>query len=177
MMQPADPRNGDHLTLGGWLYLSPEGRIPIQREVRAEVVVIGNVVLEDAPKMEFSENDQVIGALASNRADDSLSVRVLPGGSRSGDDLSDAHSSNSGTKVGAVDGIAVAEEIAGDRITTRKSFDHLLRRPLGRRMTGHVEVHNAPAVVGEDDEAEQESKSGRGNDEEVTSGGVTEMIL
>ncbi len=41
--------------------------------------------------MVFSEKDQVIDALASNRADNSLSVRVLPGRSRSGDDLSDAH--------------------------------------------------------------------------------------
>ena len=34
--------------------------------------------------MVFSENDQVIGALASNRADDSLGVRVLPGRLRCG---------------------------------------------------------------------------------------------
>ncbi len=76
MVQAADLRNGDHLTLGWWLYLPWEGSVPIQGEMRAGVVVVGNVVLEDAPKMRFSENDQVIDALASNRPDDSLSVRV-----------------------------------------------------------------------------------------------------
>ncbi len=109
MVEAADLWNGDHLTPGWWLYLPPEGRVPLQREVRAGVVVITDVVLEDVPKMVFSENDQVIDALASNRTDDSLSVRVLPGRSRSGDDLSDAHSLNSCTEVGSIDGIAVAE--------------------------------------------------------------------
>ena len=155
MMKTADLRNGDHLTLGWWLYLPWEGSVPIQGEVRAGVVVVGNVVLEDALKMRFSENDQVIDALASNRPDDSLSVRVLPGGSRSGDDLSYAHSLNSCMEVGAVDGIAIAEEIAGNQGVARKGLDHLLHRPLGGWMGSDVEVHNAPAVVGEDDEAEQ----------------------
>ena len=105
--------------------------------------------------MEFSENDQVIGALASNRADDSLSVRVLPGGSRSGDDLSYAHSLNSCMEVGSIDRIAVAEEIAGNQGVARKGLDHLLRRPLGTGMRSNVEVNDTPAVMGENDEAEQ----------------------
>ncbi len=155
MMQPADLRNGDHLTLGWWLYLPWEGSVPIQGEVRAGVVVVGNVVLEDALKMRFSENDQVIDALASNRPDDSLSVRVLPGGSRSGDDLSYAHSLNSCMEVGSIDRIAVAEEIAGNQGVARKGLDHLLRRPLGTGMRSNVEVNDTPAVVGEYDEAEQ----------------------
>ncbi len=155
MVQPSDLRNGNHLTLGWWLYLPPEGRVPLQREVRPGVVVIGNVVLEDVPKMGFSENNQVINALASNRADDSLSVRILPGGSRCGNNLSYVHSPNSCTERGSVDRIAVTEKIAWSRISARKSFDQLLRRPLGRRMTGHVEVHDLPAVMGEDYEAEQ----------------------
>jgi hypothetical protein len=123
--------------------------------MRAGVVVVGNVVLEDAPKMRFSENDQVIDALASNRPDDSLSVRVLPGGSRSGDNLSYAHSLNSCTEGGSIDRIAVAQEIAGNQGVARKGLDHLLYRPLGSWMRSDVEMHNAPAVVGEDDEAKQ----------------------
>ncbi len=119
------------------------------------MVVVGNVILEDAQKMGFSENDQVIDALASNRADDSFSVRVLPGGSRCGNNLSYVHSPNSCTEVGSVNRIAVAEKIAWSRISARKSFDQLLRRPLGRRMTGHIEVDDSPAVMGEDDEAKQ----------------------
>ena len=66
MMKTADFRDGDHVTRRRWLYLPPEGRIPLQGQMWAGVVVVGSIVLEDAPKMVFSENDQVIGAFASN---------------------------------------------------------------------------------------------------------------
>ena len=155
MVQAANFRDGDYLTHGWWLYLPPEGRVPMQGEVRTGVVIVSDVAPQEDPKMVFSENDQVIDALASNRADNSLGVWVLPGRSRSGDDLSNAHSLHSCTEIGSVDRIAVAEKIAGNHGVARKGLDHLLRSPLGRRMTGHVEVHNTPAVVCEDDEAEQ----------------------
>ncbi len=79
MVQAADLRNGDHLTLGWWLYLPWEGSVPIQGEVRAGVIVVGNIVLEDATEMAVTKNDKMVEALPTDRPDDPLGVRILPG--------------------------------------------------------------------------------------------------
>jgi hypothetical protein len=44
-------------------------------------------------------------------------------------------------------------------------------------MRGHVEVNDTPAVVGKDNEAEQEQKCGRGDDEKIAGGSGVEMIV
>ncbi len=79
MMQDTDLRDGDHTTPGGRLWLSAERRVPVQRQVGSTVVVIDDVVLEDASQVLIIENDQMVEALAPDRPDDSLSVWVLPG--------------------------------------------------------------------------------------------------
>ena len=51
------------------------------------LVVVADVLLENPPEMVLAEDDQVVHAFAPDRADDSLSVGVLPGGLRGGNDL------------------------------------------------------------------------------------------
>ena len=54
---------------------------------------------------------------------------------------------------------------------------HLLRSPLRRRARGDVEVHDAPALVRNDDEHVQNAK-GRGHDhEEVHADGAVQVVL
>ena len=43
-------------------------------------------------------------------------------------------------------------------------------------MDGDVGVDDAPAVVGQHDEAEQEPDSGSGDDEEIAGDGVAEVV-
>jgi hypothetical protein len=57
-------------------------------------------------------------------------------------------------KARAVDAIAIAQEIPWS-LVPGKGFDHLLRRPLGGRMLGDVEVYDTPPLMGEDDEDEE----------------------
>ena len=47
--------------------------------MRADLVVIGSILLEHATQMGFVEHDQVVEGFASNRADEALDVAVLPG--------------------------------------------------------------------------------------------------
>ena len=57
-----------------------------------------------------------------------------------------------------------------------KGLPDLLRGPCCGRMSGDVEMEDAPAVVGENHETEEQAESGRGNDEEIAGGGVAEVV-
>jgi hypothetical protein len=50
----------------------------IQAEMMRRQLAIGKVVRQDAKEMAFVEDDDVIGALALNRFDDSLDLRASP---------------------------------------------------------------------------------------------------
>jgi hypothetical protein len=54
-------------------------RIFVEREMRASPVIVRKVAGQDAAQMRFAEDQNVIQALASDRADEPLRERVLPG--------------------------------------------------------------------------------------------------
>ena len=75
MMQPADVWNRDHLATIRWLHLACNRRVVVQRQVRAGVMIIVEVIGEDPLQVALVEHDEVVEALAADRADDSLDVR------------------------------------------------------------------------------------------------------
>jgi hypothetical protein len=66
-------------------------RVALQRKMNAGAVVVREVTREDPAQVGFVDCDQVIQALSTNRADQTLNVRGLPGRSRRDDDILDAH--------------------------------------------------------------------------------------
>jgi hypothetical protein len=44
----------------------------------SDLVVIGSVVLQNAPQLSLVEHDQVIEALAPDRSDEAFDVAILP---------------------------------------------------------------------------------------------------
>jgi hypothetical protein len=46
--------------------------------MRPEPIVVGGVILQNAPQLRFVEHDQVIEAFAPDRSDEALDVTVLP---------------------------------------------------------------------------------------------------
>jgi hypothetical protein len=84
----------------------------------------------------FVEHDEEIEAFAANRADDALAEGILPGSARCGDDLANAQALDPALEVGAVDGIAIAEQVGGagrSRPGTRgRSVEPSTRRWAGR---------------------------------------------
>ena len=74
-----------------------------------------------------------------------------------------------------VDAVAIAEEI-GRRGVVWEGIDELLGGPGGGGMLGHVEVEDAPAVVGEDDQDEEDTQASRGNGDEVDRDEVADMV-
>jgi hypothetical protein len=108
-----------------------------------------------------------IQALAANRSDDPLRIRVLPGRLGGSDDLPDAQARDSAAKPRTVDGVRVAEQKSQLSSVAGECFDDLLRGPLGGWVGGHVDVQDTPTVMGENEEAVQQTERDSRNDEEV----------
>jgi len=133
---------------------SEVGRVFLEREVRARLMVIDEVAVQDAAQVPLAEDENVIQALASDRTDQALHERVLPGAVRRREDFVDPHALHSVPKLLAVDLVTVAQEI-GRRGVVREGVHDLLGGPAGGGVLGHVEVDDPPAMVGEHDENEE----------------------
>ena len=125
---------------------------------------VADVRFQDLSETGSAEHDDVIETLAANGADEPLGVRVLPGRARCGEHFLNPHGF-SGRLDRLKRAIAIADEIPWD-LVLRKGFSELLRGPRGRRMRSHGGVHDAPSVMGEDHQHEQQSARCRRHHEE-----------
>src|SRR4029453_611960 len=130
VMKPADL--GDCDDTPGWdrLYLAPAWAVATETLVRPRNVVVAEVRAKQATRGAFVEHDDEIEAFAANRADDALGEGILPGSARCNDDLANAHALDPALEVGAVDGIAIGEQVSGAS-PVRGRVSALLGRPRG----------------------------------------------
>ncbi len=126
--------------------------------------------------MTLVENDDMIEAFAANRPDQAFRLRILPGRPWSDDDFLDAHVRDSFPEDLARCPIAISDQKPRDFVK-RERFDHLLRRPLGCRVSCYVEVNDFPAAVTEHDKGDEYSKCGRRDGEEVDGNDVGQMVI
>ena len=71
-------------------------------------MVIDEVADQDAAQVPLAEDEDVIQALASDRTDQALHERVLPGAVRPGENFLDPHALHSVPKLLAVDLVTIA---------------------------------------------------------------------
>src|SRR5271157_4718858 len=90
MMESADLRKFHHLSEFRRLYSPRERSILVERQVSARPLVVFEIQLQDATQASFIQDDDVVQALAANRADQSLDIGVLPRRSRSREDFTNA---------------------------------------------------------------------------------------
>ena len=109
-------------------------------------VIVGEVLSENSPKMLLVENDHVVETLATDRANQSLGLGILPRGMWRGEDLLDPHSVDPRDELVAVDCISISQKILR-RFIERKGLDDLLRRPSRAGVVGDVEVDDLTAFV------------------------------
>ena len=112
------------------------------------------------------ENDHVVEALAANRTDDAFHVATLPRGSRCRQNFRDSHGFYISRELIAEDPVAVSKQVTRN-LLKGKGLPELLRGPLGRRMSGDVEMHDPPSLVSQDQEHLQDLKPDRRHGEEV----------
>ena len=140
-----------------WLLNWPAvGRILVERQVSAGPVVVREVASQGTAEMLFAKDDDVIETLAPDGADEALHEGVLPGAVRRRPDFTDAHALEALPEHVPVDRIAVAEEVGRSGVV-REGIHDLPGRPGRRGMLGNIEVEDAPPVVGEHDEDEQDA--------------------
>src|SRR5204862_1470225 len=102
--------------------------------------------------MTLAENDHMIKTLASDRADQSFGVTVLPWRSRRCRSVANAHRPNAARKCLAVCSIPITEKILR-RALPATSLGDLLRDPFGSRVRSNTEPENAPSIVSEDQQS------------------------
>ena len=75
------------------------------------LVVIGRIQSKDADQVALAEGDDVVRAVASDRADHAFGVWILPGRLSGTDDLVNTEVLHRATERGSVDRIAVAVQV------------------------------------------------------------------
>jgi hypothetical protein len=156
MVQAADFWKLHDLADRGELDEPDVGCVLVEREVRASPLIVADVTGQDAAQVSLAENENVIQALAPDRADAPLRERILPRAVRGGKDFLDTHPLHAVPKLLAVDLVAIAEEI-GRCAVVREGVDDLLSSPVGGGMLGHVEVYDPS--VGDGERARQERRA------------------
>jgi hypothetical protein len=146
MMKPTDLRERDNPTLVGRLYEARFRAILFEREVGPGLMIILEVGQQEPPEVLFVQDDDVIEAFASNRADDPFGIGVLPRRARSAQNLDDLHCLQSGPEYGAIGGIAIADQIAWRGVPWKRLPD-LLRGPFRGWVRGNAEVQDPAALM------------------------------
>ena len=96
--------------------------------------------------MLFGKYNHVVETFATDTADYSFRVRILPGRVGSGDYFFDPHSSYPPLKIVSIDRIPVSDQKAWGGVF-RKRLDQLLGCPRGGRMFSDVEMNDLTSFM------------------------------
>ena len=116
--------------------------------------------------MSLVEHDHVVETLAAQRADQAFLVWILPRGPRRGPDIRQAEGGDRPPESLVEDRVAVVQEHARGHVPGER-LAQLLARPRRCRPRRHVDVQDAPALMGEDNEHEQHATGEGRHGEEV----------
>src|SRR6266403_2748335 len=175
MVEATDFANRDDLAEFRPLNWAAVGRILVEREVSTRPVVVREVASQGAAQVSFAKDEDMIQTLAPDGADKPLRERVLPWAVRRRQDFTDAHALHALPEHVPVDRVAIAEEV-GRRGVVREGVHDLLGGPVGSGVFGHVEVDDAPAMVNEHDENEEDAQARGGHCEEIQRDQVPDMV-
>jgi hypothetical protein len=93
------------------LHRARAGRILPERNVSPYLIVIGGVFRKNSPKVFCVEHDQMIRALAPDRADQAFSISTLPGRAERLGPIPNPHCSQTSLERDAKCSVIVANEI------------------------------------------------------------------
>ena len=156
-----------HDPAGSWPFdRPPVGRVLVEREMRSCAVIVREVRGQDATEVAFAQNEDMIEALAPDRTDEPFHERILPGALGGREHFADPHPLHSLPEGVAVDRVTIAEDV-GWRGVVGEGLHELPCGPGRGGMLGHVEVDEAPTMVGEHDQDEEDAQAGGGDREEI----------
>jgi len=176
MVQATDFGNRDDRAEVRRLDSPSVGCVLVEREVSASPMIVREVCGQDASQMPLAKDDDMLQALASHRANESLREGILPRAVRGREDFLDPHALHSVPKLLAVDLVTVAQEIRRRRVV-REAVHDLLGGPEGGGVLGDVEVDDGSAMVSEYDENEENAQARRGHSEEIEGDQVSDVVV
>ncbi len=150
-VQTADPRQRDDVARARRFHGPRDRRIAAKRHMGSVLVVVGDMVADQAEQMPLSEHDDVVEQFSAQRADPPFGEPVLPRGARRGPELLDAQIFHARVKRGPEDRITVSNQ-PHRRDVSADGLHDLLCRPCGVRMRRHVDVQHTAALEREDKE-------------------------
>jgi len=111
------------------------------------------------------QDDEVVQALSSNRADQSLDIWILPWTVRRGQDFRHAQRRDSQTDVVAVNAVPIPDEIWG-WVSIGEGLYDLLRGPCRGGMLGDIEMQDfAPTMLQDEKDKQYLQGDGRHGEE------------
>src|SRR5215813_5854640 len=112
----------------------------------SRAMIISKVAFQYTAQMPFAQHNHMIETFTPDRPDQPLHIWALPRTMWRGNHFFNLHPFHSATKLFAIYLIAIPQEEARGALF-RKRLNDLLRGPGGRRMFGHIEVNDTPAIV------------------------------
>src|SRR5262245_14729758 len=139
-------------------------------------MIISKVTFQDATQMIFAEHNHIIETFSPDRADEPLHIWTLPRTVWCSDHFLNLHPLYPPTELLAIYLVAIPEQVTRNRVF-RKGLDHLLRGPGCGRISSHIEVNNAPAIVRQYHQHEEHAKCGGRNGEKVDRHYLFDMVI
>ena len=134
--------------------------------MRADGIVVVDVLGEDASEVTLAQDDHVIEALSSDGADHTLGDGIRLRSSERRDDRHDAETAQVPIEVTTKARVPVADEVAG-LLSPGCGGDDLTPDPLSARMPGDVPVLDLSAIVANHEKDVEGPKGERLHGEEV----------
>ena len=104
--------------------------------------------------MPLTKDDNMVKAVPSDRADEPLTIAILPGRSRRGWPIPNAHRPKTSDENITVDAVAIANEIAWPLLPAT-SFRQLAADPFSARMRGCSKTQDFTATMLKDEQSIQ----------------------
>ncbi len=133
----------------------------------AGIVIVGKERFQNTVQGRCVDYNDMIEAFAPDRADQAFNIRTLPSGSGSGENFGDLQVRDLPTEGGAIDAVTVTEQEARGSVP-RECLCDLGCRPLGGGMVSHVEMKDAPALMGENEKDKENLEIDGRHDEKST---------
>jgi hypothetical protein len=147
-----------------------------ERQMRAPAVVIGEVSFQRTLEVTLVQDDHMIKDLAADTSNQSFHIGILPRRPWCNHDLFDAYVPNALTEHCPVATIAISEQIPRGLIPG-EGFHDLLRGSLGGGMLGHMEMHDVPSLMSENQQHEEHLGRHRRHHEEIKRHQIRHVIV
>jgi hypothetical protein len=99
--------------------------------------------------MPLAEDNDMVEAITSDRADEPLRISILPGQVWRDRPIPNAHRPHALNESGTVNTVPITDHVSR-RIPPAKRLGDLLRNPFGGRMRGHSQPQKLPTTMQQD---------------------------